>query len=272
MSKIHYIIPTKFFSFSILNKTIENTKDIQFEQRGEKTFYYWMNLKSIRGVDVSIEDGYIEIRNTILSNQSDYLLTKIIIENCIEITNGKLLDEEEDEVELKSLYKNDDIEKFELEDCKHILMFSEIHEDIAIFGPIRPIHFGKKIHEKLKKLNDADLKREIFRIALNVQYNIPNYEYGNIMEVGNDGDEKKKMKLLTGEYDCLIDKYDYILINQDDKNPIMITNSVLNSILPNSWSLVDEFTVVAPKLNEAEWSQFVEKSRKHDEFENFMSK
>ena len=271
MSKNHYIIPEIKFNFSKLNEAIENTENIKFEQRGEKTYYYWINFKSIRGVDVSIEDNFIEIRNTILSNQTDYSLTRILVENIIELTNGKLLDEEENEIEIKSLFKNEEIKKFELEDCKHILMFSEIHEDIAIFGPIRQIHFGNRIHEKLKKLNDEDLKCEMFKIALNVQYNIPNYEFGNIMEVGNNEDDKKKMKLLTGKYDCLIDKYDYILINQDDEKPIMITNAILNTILPNSWELVDEFTIIAPTLNETEWLKLVENSKKYDEFENFTN-
>ena len=118
--------------------------------------------------------------------------------------------------------------------------------------------FGKKLKDKM------------YHIILNVNYQIPDFGYGNIMEVINSNDEKKIMKLLTNEVDYIIDKYDFILLQTLEEQPIIITNAILNSILPSNWKLVDEFTVVAPITTQNDWKKLLTDAKKHDLFDSFM--
>ena len=78
------------------------------------------------------------------------------------------------------------------------------------------------------------------------------------------------MKLLTNEVDYIIDKYDFILLQTTEEQPIMITNEILNSMLPSNWQLVDEFTIVAPITSQDEWNKLLTNAKKQDLFESFM--
>lgn len=275
MSIIHNIIPKNELDINTLANYLDNVlEDFAIEQRGETNFYMWINHKSTRGVDLSFEENNIlEIRNTILSNKHDYILTNKLIETIVHLTDGKILDEDDTKINAFPVFSEERIKTTEINDCKTILLLSKSEQEIAIFGPIRKVHFGPKIYNKLKfsMENEKEMVENVFKIILNVQYHIPNYEYGNILQTDNKNDEKPAiLKLLTNEVDCLIDKYDYIIFNKDNKI-IMITNNDLNSILPKQWNLVDEYTVIAPILPEKEWKTLVTNAEKIDKSESFMN-
>lgn len=127
------------------------------------------------------------------------------------------------------------------------------------------MHFGKRLYEQFKALKGKQLKEKIFDLILTINYRIPNFSYGNILSVGNTEDDKKIMQLLTNKTDCIIDKYDYILLHTSDKQPpIMITNNILNTMLPSNWNLIDEFTIVAPITDKNEWNRLLKNARKFD--------
>jgi hypothetical protein len=189
------------------------------------------------------------------------------------LTDGIVIDEDEEQVLNFPLFDNERISEMEIRDCKTIQLLSKENEDIAIYGPIRIVHFGKETYKQLEELNDEQLRDKMLDLILNVNYRLPSFEYGNIMQVGNSDEDKKIMKLLTNKTDCIIDKYDYILIDkdQDGQMPIMITNAILNTMLPSNWTLVDEFTVVAPMTNESEWNKLLLTAEKYDLTEEFMN-
>ena len=111
----------------------------------------------------------------------------------------------------------------------------------------------------------------MFDLILQVNYEIPDFEIGNIMRVVNSEDDPKIMKVLTNETDYILDKYDYILLYVPDK-PIMITNEILNTMLPSNWDLVDEYTIVAPITNHSEWDNLLNNAKKYDLWEKFTKK
>lgn len=271
MSVIHNIITNKPLDLSRLNDFVSTIDKAVVEDRGEGTFYFWTKGKSTRGFDITINGDVIEIRNTILSNRHDYELTNQVVEKIINLTDGLILNEDEEQVSDLPVFDDKRISEAEIHDCETIQLLSKEHEDIAIYGPIRKVHFGKRLHEDFKNSKGEELRDKMFDIILSVNYQIPDFEYGTIMQVGNNEDDKKIMKLLTNKTDYIIDKYDYILLNSSDEKPIMITNEILNKMLPSNWNLVDEFTVVAPMTSEAEWEKLLNTAKQYDQFDTFTS-
>lgn len=269
MSLTHNIIPKRPLDTSKLNSFVSTINNAMFENRGERTYYYWIDGKSTRGFDITIDRDVIKVRNTILSNSYDYELTNKIVQEIEKLTNGVILNEEGEQINVLPLFDNNKIAETEFRDAELIQALSKEHEDIAIYGPIRIVHFGKRLHKVLNLHNGQQLKEEIFNIILNVNYKLPDFEYGNIMQIGNDGEDTKTMKLLTNNTNYIIDKYDYILLNTKKEKPIMITNEILNSMLPSNWTLVDEFTVVAPITDQNEWNKLLENAVKFDLWDNF---
>jgi hypothetical protein len=269
MSIIHYIINKKPLNILKLNKFVSTIEGARCKDNGDGVFYFWIEGKSTRGFDLTLEQGHIEIRNTVLSNRHDYELTNKIIDEILYLTDGIIIDEDEEQVSNLPVFDNPKIAKFELSDCEIIHALSSENDDIAIYGPNRKVHFGKRLHHQFNKFKGEDLKNKMFDVILTVNYLIPNFEYGNIIQVGDSEEDNKIIKLLTNETNYIIDKYDYIMFNTSEEKPIIITNEILNTILPSNWELVDEFTIVAPITNSIEWNKLLTNAEKFNSWNNF---
>jgi hypothetical protein len=267
MSIIHTILPNDHFEFEPLNKRLSvEIENVVFEQRGEHLFYYWLDNLSVRGVDVSVEDEYIEIRNTLMSNRSDYLLTNEIIRAVADITDGLDFDEEENPVEPGCVYSNSFIDELVKDHCATVYTLSEDHGDIAIYGPMKIVHFGNHLFNTLKPFagDPERLTDEMIRIALHIQYHLPAFKDGSLMEIGV-GDDRKVMQIITNTESTIISKFDYVILSQQGETPIVLPNKILNGILPEKWKLIDEYTIVAEKLSEQEWAEFISVSLIHNQ-------
>jgi hypothetical protein len=272
MCIIHSIIGKRTLDVSKLNVFVSTIDGATYQDRGEGVFYYWMDGKSTRGLNITLEKDCIEVRNMVLSNRYDYELTNKVIEEILTLTGGTILDEGEEQITDFPIWDNEKIAETEIRDSEVILTLSKEHE-VSIDGPIRKVHFGKRLHKNFEPLKGEQLKNKMFDLVLYVNYQIPNFEKGNIMRVGNSKDDQKTMKVLASDTNYIIDKYDYILLFvSEGQQPIMITNEILNTMLPSNWKLVDEYTVVAPITNEKEWDKLLTNAKKHDLFENFMNR
>lgn len=281
MSIIHYIKINKEVDFESLEKEIKKRLgDVECEQRGDDIFYFWLPEKSTRGVDFTFEtESWIEIRNTIASNQADYLLTNHLAEVFCQLFDGKLYkdndDFEEDFDAPEDQFIEDSFPVFEqkkventiLEDCKLIrVLINNGQAPITIFGPIRKVHFGDTLMKKWEERTPEALAIEMEQMILTINYQLPEYEYGNIMELSRDENNKKIIKLLTNNA-CVIDKYDYIILNKpnaDDAEKIedftFITNDDLLEILPETWKQLDEYQILAPELTMEEFEILKQKA------------
>ena len=160
----------------------------------------------------------------------------------------------------------------EIQDCEVIYSLAKHEGYVGIPGPVREVHFGKRLCNILKSLKGAHLKNSIFDLILTVNYRIPNYETGNVLLASKSEDDVKRMKVLTNEADRIIGKCDYLLIFiAKEQNPIAITNEILNTILPSNWTLVDEYTVVAPITSDSEWKKLLTNAQKHDLWESIIN-
>lgn len=278
MSLIHKIKADNKYDKDMIVGIMQGTVDnLRAELRGENVVYLYVDNKSTRGVDLTFEDYGYEIRNTILSSEADYNLTNLLIEVLLNITDGTLMNEDDEPIDGPYIYDEATIKEMVLHDAQTIIVLSKENNEVAIYGPVRKTYFGKRLGKELEPfLDDLNtLSQKVFNIVLYVQYGLPDYEYGNIMAIGNtdNEDERKLCKLLTTKTDYLVDKYDYIMLYRgEDEIPILITNEILNSILPESWKLVDEFQIVAPKLNETEWNTLLSKAVGFDMNEKVFGK
>src|SRR5690606_28838808 len=269
MSTIHKVITENKLDINYLFELIQKSFDSEIicEERGSNVYYFWVKEKSTRGMDITLEDYGVEIRNTGLSNKADLMLTNIITENILKLVNGELINEDDEKITQFPLYSEIAIKDIMKNEARTIFILSRENNEIAIFGPIRKTYFGRKTYEALAKYEKDGflLSQKIEELILKSQYHLPDYGYGNILQAEN-GENPLILKLLTNKTDYIIDKYDYILVEQEGKNPIMITNDDLNKILPASWSLIDEYTVVAPIAPEYEWEELVKRAKNYDTF------
>jgi len=280
MSVLHYIKTKEPINFVLLQKIIERTLvDVQCEQRSETLCYFWIDRASTRGVDVSTEEeNWVELRNTSFSSKEDYVLTNELASSICNLYTGKLYvdnedyDEDVDDVSLAylpkehPLFTTEEMESLPLNDTAVVsAIVTQLQQLMTLFCPIRKVHFGTEMLSKLSDKSNEELTTILQKIILYVNYQIPDYDYGNVLEMG-ESEDKKTLKLLANLSNCIIDKYDYILFQKNESEIIAITNDTLNTILPESWQRVDEYTIVAPILPEDEFEKLVAQAEKLNQY------
>ena len=283
MSILNYIKTKKDFSFEVLISTLKKQHDIiQFEQRSPVLCFMWMEGFSTRGVDVSMDEvNWIELRNTILSNDVDYHLTELLATDICSLFEGDLFkfnenfDEENDSVDKEYLKAN--LPLFEEE-----FITNQFQEDVGtlgymiaanesafgIWGPKRDVQLGPNFYGKMNDKSQSEKAEIVFKTILNVNYAYPDYPYGNVLSTGK-GSEMIKLKLISNSGDYMIGKNDFIVFQKNETDNIMLSNNTFNSILPDSWKLIDEYNVVAPQLSDEEFEQLKLRADSLNEEERF---
>ena len=283
MSINHCIKTNGALDFNLLQTSIERSLEgVRYVQRSETLCYFWLHGRSTRGVDVSVErENWIEIRTTSFSNAADYHLTNELVGSICQLSNGELYKENEDYDEDDAdtqeyiitylpVFPREEWEKLLVQDTASLrIVITQLEETITLFGPIRKTHFGLHIIKSFQEKTDQQLAGLLEKICLNVNYNWPDYDYGNVMEVG-EGFETKIVKLLTNEANCIIDKYDYLLLTKSENELIALTNDDLNNILPESWQRVDEYTIVAPILADSAFLHLIAAAEKYNKIKEMV--
>lgn len=285
MSILHYIKTKQKFDFDELTSAI--TKEyaaIKFEQRTSKLCYLWLDSVSTRGVDVSLEgENWIELRNTMLSSEADYHLTNLLADAICTLFEGNLFkenpdfDDENDAPNLEfysityPLFEAEYIAQQFLKDVQSLGYMISANKDERAFGingPKREAHLGHKFFEKIENESWESKADIVLQTLLNVNYQFPDYTYGNVIETG-EGSNKIKLKLITNAGDYMIGKYDFVLFSKNEEDTIAISNYILNSILPETWELLDEFTIAAPQISESDFEKLINKAEALNELDDF---
>jgi len=277
MSIIHSLITSDLCAADVLLLFMgENYGDVKCEIRSEDVWYFYIKNESARGVDFSKEDYGYEIRNTIMSNEADYRLAAALAKYSAIFTKGRIRNEDGKYVNPEQIFSKEDIKSNLQNDARMIQILSGQKEEIKIFGPEGgSVYFGTKTHQMFKPYeNDpAMLADKMNQLIMNVLYGLPATEGDTIMEVqGKNGGKDLILKVISRNNKYVIKKYDYIILtteNQDKNGLLMITNELLNTILPDEWELVDEFTIVAPSLSEASWNKLISRAQPLNQLNNF---
>ena len=83
-----------------------------------------------------------------------------------------------------------------------------------------------------------------------------------------------KLKSISSNENYIIQDYNYLMIenkkNSDDI--IMISKEIISKLLPKNWNIVDESTIVAHKLNQTDWNNFIDICIKENCYNEFKIK
>lgn len=285
MSVLNYVKTKQSFEFNYLQNIIKNEFEaVEFKQRSPKLCFVWLDGVSTRGVDVSIEgENWIELRNNALSSDGDYHLTNLLADVICKIFDGSLFkineefDEEKDAPELAflpityPLYSDDYMATQFQKDARTLELMVEAAGCITIFGPLKKVHFGPRFFAPLKSVSEEKRVAFMRQTILAINYAYPEYAYGNVIETG-EGENKVILKLITNKGNCMIDQYDFVLFASSEETQIALTNETLNTILPEQWELLDEYTILAPVLPEKDFLELVQRTLTVNEFHLFENR
>lgn len=98
--------------------------------------YYFYNYSSLRGVEISTGNGFLEIRTTILSNHQDHSMAGSMIRILKELTGGELTNDLDEEI--NPWFFDGNIYDMMQEDWDVVHHFLKNEEDVKIFGPFGP--------------------------------------------------------------------------------------------------------------------------------------
>lgn len=95
--------------------------------------YYCYDCTSLRGVDISQERDYIEVRVTVLSSSGDWLLARQIVRLLHKFTGGRV--EDEQGAPARSIQWDPEIHKLQEEDIEAVSALLQDGREVKLFGP-----------------------------------------------------------------------------------------------------------------------------------------
>lgn len=267
----HEIKPKLPLDFEQFHQDISYVENLIIKPRGNGENHYYINQKSARPIDITLTKKSIEIRNPFLSNYADFTLTNVLVKHILKLTQGKVFDGHGKKTTATPLFLPLIAHEHCMVQASTAKMLCDEDQVLTIFGPIRKVVLDKNVFKPFKNIEDDDqnLHKQLNKLILKVNYKLPDYGYGDMLETTIDGEETT-MKLLSNKSNYLVDYYDYILLHRVDQNPIMITNQILNQILPKEWKLVDALNIVAPIIPEASWNKLLERALSLDMWKDVM--
>ena len=245
----------------------------------EHYFFYYLYGMSTRGVEITITDQKIEIRNRVLSNRMDLFLTYRFLTYLSNITESNIYDECDEIISLDLFTDPKEADKQFMNDVKMVLYsIGEFKQMFEFPGTTRSVYIGNTLFEKYKdyEKNIEYVSNEIQKLFLKVLYDLPDYREGALFGSDSVDEENKiiKLKILIKDDDYIITNYDYIMLENDNKNdePIMLNLENIKKILPKQWELIDECTIIAPKLEINDWVIFKENAKRNNCYQEFTKK
>lgn len=256
MSKFYYIKPDKPFVPQKLLRNVTKWHGVKFQHPNNDEWLFWVENESTRGVEVSYDEPHIEVCVFTLSNHIDYQLVNWIGQ-AIEEEFGGVCENEDENINLKEITDLTSTKDLFLNDYKVIRALAKQADTFTMFGPHRPVHIGKNFIDRLE-IYGEEAPEQLELWIRHIQYKLPPSS-GNFMELKHP-DGPKHIKLLHLVEFQVIQQYDYLAINTGTDETIIITNDDLNTILPDKWDLIDEYTIVAPPLDHKEAVDFISRA------------
>lgn len=209
MSRNHYIIPKQQYDLTEFFGLVTKIEGIQYEDRGNDIYYFWMEGKSTRGIDFSVSGDRIELRMTNFSNEGDYFVTGVLAKLFKDVYKCKIVDENGKRVKNELIYTSAEATQNIYDDYNALKSMHQIEEGvITLFCPHRRVHLGKTVFKKLVHLEAGKAIAELEKLIKDINYSYPEYSYGNILTMKSDDKEKGEeiFKVLTNSNHYVLDK------------------------------------------------------------------
>lgn len=229
------------------------------EERQDGYYFYVMG-QSARGVDFYPEGTGYEVRLVVLSSIADTQIATTIVKYfklvCRDtryfINEEPWLNGNPNEIPYPEFAEDAQMIKALIEEDANVLTF---------FGPKEQFYIGPWVLSQLH-VNQTGWEQRLHELILKVLYGLPNYTPTNVMEMGDDTDTQL-VKLVAPGFDYILKKYDYLIFltspeTTDLDSMLFVTTETLLAHLPNTWTRVDEYTVIAPKLSTEAYSTLVQ--------------
>ncbi len=237
------------------------------EQKSEDVFYFYQDKKSIRGVYFSKETYGYELRLTILSSNADRQIAFYILIYFINFVREATYVLESETTKSQDIMER--LENDTFTDDAALIKTLVKHEGspFTFYGPKGEFYIGPMVLQKIQ-CDKEGWEERLQILVVKVQYELPPSESDTVLEMG-DEEEKKILKLVNREVSYVLKKYDYLIFTKNKKvatfeNMIFITNEILNQHLPENWSIIDEYTIVAPALTNEEYNLLIDNLLDYD--------
>ena len=256
---------------SIVIKAITNTKldwntffqelrnkDPREDIRGinrEPTYQFYSHPYSTRGVEITeVENGY-EIRMTACCNATDYLLANTIAFKIKQDTKSQFYNEDDREIYVGSLFDDLAIAKNTYNDVEVLQALIPNNKEITLFGTVREFNIGRVFGKKIIELTGDNhaIAYKFSKLFLNCQY--PSDEFAaftNLMQITRKDGEVVLVQNFFNTQSMIIEKVHTVSFVLNDKT-IYLNPKHLVQFLPDSWQLLDEYTIAAKQLSNEEW-------------------
>jgi hypothetical protein len=280
MSRTFLIKTEKRIDFRKTYDILRYDRSVNAIEKSDTLVYFYGPGLSTRGVDVSLEKYGYEVRITTMSNRSDLSIALRLIRIISETTNGKVYDEDDNELTGPNYLAEEYIKTSFINDMK--IIFSLVNDQgstIEFPGPTRSVFIGKKVLKQnlnyVKRIKTTAYN--IDSIFMEVLYGLPDFTEGSIMAAeAKDNDKLIKLKLVSPNESYIIQNYDYLIIGDSEESKtndiIMIDQEILETIMPEDWYFVDECTIIAKKMSEVKWNTFREECKRINCYNDFQKK
>lgn len=233
-------------------------KDPRDDIRGidrNPTYQFYSHPYSTRGVEVTEENDGYEIRMTACCNAKDYILANTIALKIKQDTNAQFYNEDDKEIYVGSLFDDLAIAQNTYKDVEILQELLKQEKEIGLFGAVREFSMGKVFGKKVIELTGDKhaIAYKFSKLFLNCQY--PSDEFAafeNLMQVTRNDGEVVLLQNYYNTHSMIIEKVHTVLFTLNDRT-IYLNPKHLVQFLPNSWQLLDEYTIAAKQLSNEEW-------------------
>lgn len=284
MSRCFYLYSDYYVPFDELQEMAQklNSKGYtiglkKFESDGFIAGTFYIEGYADCGVHVIVEEKLITVMINFLANEADFALAVQILDLLSYILEKEVYDEKGSVIVAREYFTDDKVQEFREKDVTNALneLKANPHEIIQFKGIVRDVYFGDALKELLERFEDHPEKLvDVFdRIKNHVQYGLPDYKNPEATYICNKDyryvEEPLIIRSMFKGNPYILQDYDYLMIASNEEN-IFINNEDLLEIVyelfdeNSGFSIVDDFTVVFPKLNGAKWKLFVDLARERN--------
>lgn len=291
MSRCYWVKSEDFVNLKTVRRELQKSigKDFavkvdKYEDEPGGRFY--IENEAARGVEVYKDEDEVVVKVNALGNHADYVVAKMILDYLCKSVKAEVFGENDEIIAAPLEYFTDEkIQELREQDCGTFFLALNLimKDEMQIDGVLRKVYFGKGMLAELSKHKDnpAELVEIFEKMVRHVQYELPNYEMPGAALVFpkdcKDETQSKKIRMMFDGTDYIIQDYDYLLICEKEpkEESLLINNADLIEICSkvykkgSGFELADDFTVVFPKLSDADWEKFVALAREKNHTEIF---
>jgi hypothetical protein len=222
---------------------------------------------STRGVELSeVNDRYM-LKMNFLASVDDYILCNYMAHIICKKFDGILVDEEGKRRRIGKLFNEMKMNEYIKSEAEKLFTLLKNGNEIEIVGTVRPFSIGKRTRDKVLLLKKEKYEYEkalkLTELILACQYPPPMFiPYCDMMENMVNNEKVYFAQVLSNKHNVVIEKVRKYFISEIYGNiSIELTIENIIKIMPPEWELLDECTVLAKKLPQDKWNNFVEAAK-----------